>query len=158
MQSGYPSMYQPMIPQQRIAPSYQPMQQPSYFPQQPPAQRVNAVLVTSREEAVAAQIPFDNSVNAYINMAAGEVYLKLFNPQTGGASLIDCVVKTQTHAQDTPSAFAPLDMVQTLAQNTDGLKADMQNILRDMADLRAQVAELSKQRTKRPATKEESVE
>lgn len=158
MQTGYQPMYQPMMPQQRFPQPFQPMQQTGYFPQQPPAQRVNAVLVTSREEAVAAQIPFDNSVNAFINMAAGEVYLKLFNPQTGGANLIDCVIKPQPSAHEAAAAFAPVDMVQALANDTNGLKADMQTMAQDIADLRGQLAEISKQRGKRLAVKEESTE
>lgn len=150
-------MYQPIAPHQRFTPPYQPMQQAGYFPQQPPAQRVNAALVTSREEAVAAQIPFDNSVNAYINMAAGEVYLKLFNPQTGGASLIDCIVKPQSNAHDAAAAFAPVDMVQALASDTAELKGNMQTMAQEIAELRGQLADLSRQRGKRP-TKEEAVE
>lgn len=157
MQTGYQPMYQPMMPQQRFPQTFQPMQQPGYFPQQAPAQRVNAVLVTSREEAVAAQIPFDNSVNAFINMAAGEVYLKIFNPQTGGANLIDCAVKPH-NAQESAAAFAPVDMVQALANDTAGLKGEMQTMAREIADLRGQLAELTRQRGKRPAAKEEANE
>lgn len=151
MQNGYQSMYQPLMPQ-RFAPSFPAMQQPGYFPQQAPAQRVNAVLVTSREEAVAAQIPFDNSVNAFINMAAGEVYLKLFNPQTGGANLIDCVVKPQSSAQEPAAAFAPMDMVQALANDTAGIKGEIQAMAQEIADLRGQLADLTRLRGKRPAT------
>lgn len=156
MQSGYQTLYQPVMPQQRFPQPYQPLPQPGFFPQQ--AQRVNAVLVTSREEAVAAQIPFDNSVNAFINMAAGEVYLKLFNPQTGGASLIDCVVKPQPSAHEAAAAFAPVDMVQALANDAASLKGEVQTMSQDIAELRSQLAELAKQRGKRPAVKEESTE
>ena len=158
MQTGYQTMYQPMMPQQRFPQPFQPMQQPGYFQQQAPAQRVNAVLVTSREEAVAAQIPFDNSVNAFINMAAGEVYLKIFNPQTGGANLIDCAVKPQPNAQASAAAFAPVDMVQALEQDTVALKVEMQSMSKEIADLRGQLAELTRQRGKRPAAKEEANE
>lgn len=147
-------MYQSMIQQRPPMQAFQPT---GYFPQQLPAQRVNAVLVTSREEAVAAQIPFDNSVNAFINMAAGEVYLKLFNPQTGGASLIDCAVKPPAVPPD-PSTFAPVDMVHALAGDTAGLKAQMKAMEQEIADLHAQLADMAKQRVKRPMIKEETAE
>lgn len=159
MQNGYQPMYQPMMPQQRFTQNYQPMPQLGYFSQQPPAQRVNAVLVTSREEAVAAQIPFDNSVNAFINMAAGEVYLKLFNPQTGGASLIDCAVKpqTQSNAQESAAAFAPVDMVQALARETASLRDEVQALAREADDIKSQLQEFGK-RGKRPTIKEDVAE
>lgn len=54
---------------------------------QPP--QINVRLVASREEATAALIQFDNSINVFINLAADEMYIKRFDPNTGGAIFRD---------------------------------------------------------------------
>ena len=48
-------------------------------------------LVTSRDEATTAQITFDNTINLFVNLAAGEIYMKRFDPNTGGAIFADFV-------------------------------------------------------------------
>ena len=59
-------------------------QQQWYQPPQPPS----VVMVTSKAEVDAAQIPFDPGVTSvFVDMSHGMVYTKRFNPQTGGADL-----------------------------------------------------------------------
>lgn len=79
--AGYPQVTQP---QQTYAPQVGVMSQMT--PQQPNA---TLRLVTSRDEATTAQIPFDNTINVFVNLSAGEVYIKRFNPNTGGAVFTD---------------------------------------------------------------------
>lgn len=60
----------------------QPMQQPQ--PQNQPMQGgVMCRPVASIEEARAMQVQFDGSLYAFINLAAGEIYTKRFNFDTG---------------------------------------------------------------------------
>lgn len=63
-----PMMYQPYYQQQ---------------PQQTPG--VAASLVSNRQEAEAAQILFDSTVNVFVDQAHGLIYTKRFNAQTGAA-------------------------------------------------------------------------
>jgi hypothetical protein len=70
---------------------------PQMMPQAQPG--VTVRLVTSRDEATTAQIPFDATINVFVNMSAGEIYIKRFNPQTGGAWFADYVPKTQGEAK-----------------------------------------------------------
>lgn len=103
-----------------------PMQ--TYFPQAPQqpaaAQTVNASMVTSRAEAEAAQILFDNSLNLYVNLAQGEIYAKRFNPQTGGADFA-VFSMPRPQPQEPSPAFAPMDMVQTLMQRMEACEAQL---------------------------------
>lgn len=112
-------------------------QQPAQM-QQP---NVISRMVTSREEATTAQIQFDaNVINVFVNLGAGEVYIKRFNPNTGGAIFDDFIhpSKLQQMAQQTKSApeYATVEMVAALenrvseladamnAKRTRGAKAD----------------------------------
>lgn len=81
---GMPQMMAQQAAQQAYSQQMQAVGQ--MYPQQTAQQpSVNVRLVTSRDEAAVAQIPFDSTVNVFVNMAAGEVYIKRFNPNTGGA-------------------------------------------------------------------------
>ena len=73
-------------------------------------------LVASREEATAALIQFDNTINVFINMAADEVYIKRFNPNTGGAWFGDYIppARAQQAAQESAKPqpeYATVEMV-----------------------------------------------
>lgn len=89
------------------------MQQPAQM-QQP---NVTVRLVTNYNEADAAQIAFDNTINLFVNMAAGEIYVKRFNPNTGLAPI---TVYRQEHPQAAQEAakpapeYATVEMVQAL--------------------------------------------
>lgn len=109
-QGGYAQQMQPamqMMPQQA---------QPA----------VNVRLVTSREEATTAQIPFDNTINVFLNLGADEVYVKRFNPVTGGAMFGDYIMpsRTQQAAQDAEKPqqeYATVDMLAALERRVDEL-------------------------------------
>ena len=96
------------------------------MPQQPAQmQQINVVsrLVTSREEATTAQISFDiNTFNIFYNPSAGEVYIKRFNPNTGGAFFEDFLSAAKLQAmqqaaqepQKAQTEYATVDMVAAL--------------------------------------------
>ncbi len=105
-------------------------QQPAQM-QQP---NVISRMVTSREEATTAQIQFDaNVINVFVNLGAGEVYIKRFNPNTGGAIFDDFIHpnKLQQMAQQTKSApeYATVEMVAALENRVSEL-ADAMNAKR----------------------------
>lgn len=118
-QQAYAQQMQGMAPQQLQAPP-----------------RVGVQLVTSRDEATTAQIPFDaNILNVFVNMAAGEVYIKRFNPNTGGALFDEFlhVQKAQQVAQpkqeEPAPEYATVDMVSALESRVSEL-ADALNARR----------------------------
>lgn len=92
-------------------------QQPAQM-QQP---NVISRMVTSRDEATTAQIPFDSTINVFINPSAGEIYVKRFNPNTGGAWFDDYVSAAKLQAmqqaqepqKDAPE-YATVEMVAAL--------------------------------------------
>ena len=102
--SNYPYQYQqPWIGYQQRPQWYQPQQ-----PAQPmqTGQPVQAVLVTSKAEVEAAQIPFDpNVVTVYVDQAHSTIYTRRFNPQTGGS---DLEVYSRQNAPVQPSAPDPV--------------------------------------------------
>lgn len=86
----YGQIYQPMYGNPYAA--RMPQMTPPIYQQQPPQpsqpQQGSLVMVTSRTEAEAAQIPFDGLPHFYANMGAGEVYAKIFNSNTGMADFV----------------------------------------------------------------------
>lgn len=111
--NGYQNGFQPQQPMiQQTAPA--PVMQSN----------VNVRMVTSREEAIAAQIPFDATVNIFANLSAGEVYIKRFNIQTGKADFdvfkqqIEQTVQPQQQVVQQPVTpqveYVPLDAFQRL--------------------------------------------
>lgn len=113
----------------------------SQMPQQPAQmQQLNVVsrLVTSREEATTAQISFDiNTFNIFYNPSAGEVYIKRFNPNTGGAFFEDFLSAAKLQAmqqaaqepQKAQTEYATVDMVTALENRVSEL-ADAVNAKR----------------------------
>jgi len=107
-----------------------PQQPMGYYPQaQPMAQQPNVMarMVTGRAEAEAAQIAFDSTINIFADMAHGLIYIKRFNPMTGGA---DMQVYAAMQQQDQPreaepkgQAFATLDQMTSLSKRLDELEA-----------------------------------
>ena len=112
---GYGQPTPQMYAQQAYAQQMQGMGQA--MPQQAQPQVITR-MVTSREEATTAQIPFDSTINVFLNMSAGEVYIKRFNPNTGGA-LFDEFIHPARYQQmkeqeKTAPEYATVEMVQAL--------------------------------------------
>lgn len=106
-----------MMAQQAYAQQMQGMGQA--MPQQAQPQVITR-MVTSRDEATTAQIQFDaNVINVFLNLGAGEVYIKRFNPNTGGAIFDDFLHPSklqqmaQQQAKPAPE-YATVEMVQAL--------------------------------------------
>ena len=80
--------------------------------------------VTSREEAVSAQIPFDGSTTFFVDTANGKIYAKTFNFNDGTAPLVSYVRETVA----APPQYAQVDAVETLRAELDEIKAELENI------------------------------
>lgn len=109
--------------QQAAQQAYAQQMQMGQAPMQQTAPPLSVRLVTSREEATTAQIPFDATINVFVNMAAGEVYIKRFNPHTGGAIFSDyhdvqkgaqAAQQAAQGPQDTQPQYATVEMVKAL--------------------------------------------
>ena len=104
------------------------------MPQQAQPQVITR-MVTSREEATTAQIQFDaNVINVFLNLGAGEVYIKRFNPNNGGAIFDDFLhpSKLQQMAQEQAKPepeYATVEMVAALESRVSEL-ADAMNAKR----------------------------
>lgn len=97
------------------------MQQP--VPQQMPMEQSIMTMVTSQEQAAVAQIPFDGKPYFFYNMANDEVYGKRFDSATGTAPLIP-----YGRMDRTKEAYAPLSMVQQLAQQLQDVQGAIQGM------------------------------
>lgn len=78
-------MYQQSAQQMYMNPQQMQMMAQSQQVQQP---SVTVRLVTNYNEADAAQIAFDNTINLFVNMASGEIYVKRFDPSSGRAPIV----------------------------------------------------------------------
>lgn len=83
-------------------------------------------MVTSREEATTAQIPFDNTINVFLNLGAGEVYVKRFDFSTGGAIFDDFIhpgkLQQMAQQQSKPATeYATVEMVAALENRVSEL-------------------------------------
>lgn len=118
-------MYQPVYPTQLPQMQRQmPMMQQPVVQQQTPTEQSIITLVTSREQAVVAQIPFDGKTYFFHNMANDEVYGKRFDNTTGTAPLI-----TYARTDRAQEAFAPMSMVQKMAQQMQEMQAAIQSLM-----------------------------
>lgn len=123
--------YAQPAPQQAYAQQMQAMSQMA--PQQMQTQpNVITRMVTSREEATTAQIQFDNTINVFINLASDEVYIKRFNPNTGGAWFGDYIppARAQQIAQE---AAKPQPEYVTMDQFTERLSG-IEGRMSELAD------------------------
>ena len=124
MMQGNPyQMYQPMYGNPYAAQMRQ-NPAPFYQPQPQPGPGVVASLVTSRQEAEAAQIVFDNNTNVYVDQAHNVIYTKRLNANTGAADF--AVYRRVDAAQESPAAAyasqADVDAIrQQLAEVLDRL-------------------------------------
>lgn len=118
MYQGYPQgMYQ-----QPSYPTRFPQMQTAYQPATPIAQQTPMTFVTSREQAVVAQIPFDGQPYYFVNTASGEVYSKRFDSSTGTSPL----VVYRKEPDDPATEYATIGMVQQLSKIVQELQEQMQ--------------------------------
>lgn len=128
MQQFYQGYQQPMYQQPayptRLPQMQQPVyQQPAMQPQAAPVmQQTPMTLVTSREQAVVAQIPFDGLTYYFANTANGEVYSKRFDNNTGTSPLI----VYRREAENPAAEYATIGMVQELAQIIQAMQEQIQ--------------------------------
>ena len=125
MYPGY-QQYQPQTYPTRLPQPMQPMpmmQQP--VPQQAPQmQQAMMTLVTSKEQAMVAQIPFDGNTYYYYNTAADEVYSKRFDGNTGTSPLIEY----QRRNREPDTVYAPMELVQQLAQQISAMQEQLAQV------------------------------
>ena len=126
------------VPVQMNQPMYQQNNQQMYMnPQQAQMQQiatqnqqmqqqipVTVRFVTKYNEADAAQIAFDNTINLFINLASGEIYMKRFDMNSGQAPLVTYRLERPTAAQDEPEhavQYATVEMVTAIESRLNEL-------------------------------------
>lgn len=128
------------VPVQMNQPMYQQTNQQMYMsPQQTQIQQIAAHnqqmqqqipvtvrFVTKYNEADAAQIAFDNTINLFINLASGEIYMKRFDMNSGQAPLVTYRQERPKAAQDEPE--------QTVQYATVEMVTAIENRLNELAD------------------------
>lgn len=128
------------VPVQMNQPMYQQTNQQMYMnPQQAQMQQiatqnqqiqqqipVTVRFVTKYNEADAAQIAFDNTINLFINLASGEIYMKRFDMNSGQAPVV-------TYRQDRPKA-AQDESEQQIQYATVEMVTSIENRLNELAD------------------------
>lgn len=75
---------------------------------------VTVRFVTKYNEADAAQIAFDNTINLFINLASGEIYMKRFDMNSGQAPIVTYRQERPKATQDEPEQtvqYATVEMV-----------------------------------------------
>lgn len=80
--------------------------------------------VTKFNEADAAQIAFDNTINLFINLASGEIYLKRFDPNSGLAPLVTYrqeMPKASQEAEQHQEQYATVEMVKSIEMRLNEL-------------------------------------
>lgn len=112
-----PGVYQ--APWERQAP--QPMPGPGY----------SCRPVTSREEAVAAQVDFLGPGTIMPDFGHGMIYFKRFNPNSGGAEFFDFSVQPPPSSnQPDPAApaYDPKDDIEMLRNDFNSLRGELDEI------------------------------
>lgn len=155
-QYGYtpPSPYAPVFQPTPLPslPQMQPQMQPQLQQTQPvqaQQQPVTVRMVASRAEAYAAQIPFDGTINVFVNANAREVYIKRFNPETGGADFGD-YLRQNAPAQQAAADAAPCAEYATTAA-LEETRAKLAALAKEMDALRAAIGK----KTRKGATEDE---
>lgn len=103
------------------APTYLPtmQQNPVQTPTAAPRQSFMCIPVTCREQVVATQIPFDGSTTFFVDTAAGMIYAKTFDLNTGAAPIQEYVRVEHTQVQP---EFAPMAMFKELLAKVEQLE------------------------------------
>lgn len=99
------------------APTY--LQNPVQAPTAAPRQGFMCIPVTCREQVVATQIPFDGSTTFFVDTAAGMIYAKAFDPNTGMAPIQEYVRVEHTQVQP---EFVPMGMFKELLAKVEQLE------------------------------------
>lgn len=88
--------------------------------------------VTSREEAVAAQIDFFGPGTIMPDMGHGMIYVKRFNQNTGGADFFDFAIQPpeQSRQPDDAPAFATIQDLDSMRQNIEQLRSEIDQLKR----------------------------
>ena len=103
------------IPNHNV-PFYQPPIQPP--PMQPQtANQPSVRLVTTREEVVSAQIPFDGSTSYFVDTSNGKIYSKTFDFSTGSAPIV-----TYVREQENKVQYATIDDLNALREELKAKK------------------------------------
>lgn len=87
---------------------------------------VTVRFVTKYNEADAAQIAFDNTINLFINLASGEIYMKRFDMNSGQAPIV-------VYRQDRPKATQD-ETEQQIQYATVEMVAAIESRLNELAD------------------------
>lgn len=103
------------------APTYLPPMQHNSVqaPTAAPRQGFMCIPVTCREQVVATQIPFDGSTTFFVDTAAGMIYAKAFDPNTGMAPIQEYVRVEHTQVQP---EFVPMAMFKELLAKVEQLE------------------------------------
>lgn len=126
------------VPVQMNQPMYQQNNQQMYMnPQQAQMQQiatqnqqmqqqipVTVRFVTKYNEADAAQIAFDNTINLFINLASGEIYMKRFDMNSGQAPVVTYRQERPKAAQEEPEQqiqYATVEMVTAIESRLNEL-------------------------------------
>lgn len=113
-QQMYQQAYMSPQQQMQMAIQQQQMQQP----------QVTVRLVTNYNEADAAQIAFDNTINLFVNMASGEIYVKRFDASSGRAPIVVYRQEQPKTAQEAPKTheeYATMEMVTAIENRLNEL-------------------------------------
>lgn len=113
--------YQPSQTGFGTAPTYLPPmhQNPVQAPTAASRQGFMCIPVTCREQVVATQIPFDGSTTFFVDTAAGMIYAKTFDLNTGAAPIQEYVRVEHTQVQP---EFVPMTMFKELLAKVDQLE------------------------------------
>lgn len=84
-----------------------------------PRQSFMCIPVTCREQVVATQIPFDGSTTFFVDTAAGMIYAKTFDLNTGAAPIQEYVRVENTQVQP---EFVPMAMFKELLAKVEQLE------------------------------------
>ena len=91
-----------------------------FVQQQPLQSGIICRPVASREEAATAQVPFDGNPYVFLNLSAGEVYIKQFNYNTGNTDFIPFV--RFNSAPEQVQAYATKEDIEALKAEISQLK------------------------------------
>ena len=124
MAFGYTPGFGAFQPQQNTfssAPTYLPtmQQNPVQAPTVAHRQGFMCIPVTCREQVVATQIPFDGSTTFFVDTAAGMIYAKTFDLNTGAAPIQEYVRVEHTQVQP---EFVPMGMFKELLAKVEQLE------------------------------------
>lgn len=108
-------------------------QMPLTAPQTPPqtTQGISPVSrpVSNREEAVAAQIPFDGTISVFPDITHNRVYIKRWNMQTGASDFGEfALVIPQNEPQKQDMEFASLQDFQNLQETVSNLQEEINRL------------------------------